>query len=89
MGCAILYLIPTITIQPTKDACGEFWHVDIKCEYPSNIDRKEKLKIMREVKLEKCKRHCQYNVDRQGLDLILRTLFSDEFQNKHTYITLK
>lgn len=85
----ILYLIPSITIYPIKDAYGEFWHVDIKCQYPSNINKKEKLRIMREVKLEKCKRHCKYDIDRQGLDLIFRAFFSDEFQKKHIHITLK
>jgi hypothetical protein len=88
MACLSLKLIPTITIYPTKDAYGKFWHVEIKCEYPSKLDRKEKLKLRKELGTEDCRRHCHYDIDREGLDRLLRTFFSEEFQKNHTYIVI-
>jgi hypothetical protein len=43
---------------------------------------------MKEIGAEGCKRYCHYDIDREGLDWLLRIFFSEEFQGKHTYITI-
>ena len=87
MACPFWKLIPTVTIYPATEDYGKFWHAEIKCAYPSNIDEKEKLKLMEEVRRE-CSGHCKYEIDKDGLFMLVRLLFSEEFQNKHVYIAI-
>lgn len=76
-------LIPTITIHPLPFYPDFLWRVNIECKYPQVMNSEKKRKLIQQVKKKKCKRKCNFLIDRKGIQKIIALLQNPEVMPRY------